>query len=148
MKIKCTFTPDYIYELKENEVFVFGSNKNGNHFGGAAKLAYEKFGAQWGVGEGHTGQSYAIPTLNENMEKVTEKELEDSFFKFFQYADDNRQFLFYVTKVGCGIAGWDLEEVKRIFWQAAVLITPDPDDWEWIAIPSNIIIPKCFVRNK
>lgn len=64
------FTPENISELKENEVFVFGSNKNGNHAGGAARIAVEKFGAVMGQAEGLQGQSYAIPTLDENMEKV------------------------------------------------------------------------------
>lgn len=137
------FTPDFIEELKYDEVFVFGSNKNGNHFGGAARVAYEKFGAEWGVGEGHTGQSYALPTLNEDMEKVTEDELEDSFAKLIQYADDNRQLTFYVTKVGCGIAGWDINEVRKIFWNAVKRVAPDPD---WMpSLPTNVIIPKDFL---
>lgn len=142
MDEKRKFTPETIDELKANEVFVFGSNRNGNHYGGAAKVAYEKFGAEWGVGEGHTGQSYALPTLDENMEKVTEDELEDSFAKLIGYADDNRQLTFYVTKVGCGIAGWDIETVKRCFWKGAAEVSPDP---EWKSIPSNVIIPEEFV---
>lgn len=139
---KRKFTPETIDELKANEVFVFGSNRNGNHYGGAAKVAYEKFGAEWGVGEGHTGQSYALPTLDENMEKVTEDELEDSFAKLIGYADDNRQLTFYVTKVGCGIAGWDVETVRRCFWKGAAEVSPDP---EWRSIPSNVIIPEEFL---
>lgn len=74
-------TPECIDTLADNEVFVFGSNRNGNHYGGAARIAYERFGAEWGVGEGHTGQSYALPTLDENMEKVTEDELIDSLLR-------------------------------------------------------------------
>lgn len=69
------FTPDNIQELKENQIFVFGSNMNGNHAGGAARLAVEKFGAIMGQAEGIQGQSYAIPTLDEDMEKVTEEDL-------------------------------------------------------------------------
>lgn len=57
------FTPDSITELKENEIFVFSSNKAGNHAAGAAKLAVEKFGAVMGEAEGLQGQSYAIPIL-------------------------------------------------------------------------------------
>ena len=135
-------TPEYIDTLADNEVFVFGSNRNGNHYGGAARIAYERFGAEWGVGEGHTGQSYALPTLDENMERVTEDELIDSFAKMLGYADDNRQLTFLVTKVGCGIAGWDIEDVRRCFWKGAAAISPDP---EWRGIPSNVIIPEEFV---
>lgn len=135
-------TPECIDTLADNEVFVFGSNRNGNHYGGAARIAYERFGAEWGVGEGHTGQSYALPTLDENMERVTEDELIDSFAKMLGYADDNRQLTFLVTKVGCGIAGWDIEDVRRCFWKGAAAVSPDP---EWRGIPSNVIIPEEFV---
>lgn len=135
-------TPECIDTLADNEVFVFGSNRNGNHYGGAARTAYERFGAEWGVGEGHTGQSYALPTLDENMEKVTEDELIDSFAKMIGYADDNRQLTFLVTKVGCGIAGWDIEDVKRCFWKGVAAVSSDP---EWRGIPSNVIIPEEFV---
>lgn len=137
------WTPDDIDRLADNEVFVFGSNLNGNHGGGAARTAYERFGAEWGVGEGHTGQSYALPTLNEDMEKVTEGELIDSFAKLISYADDNRQLTFLITKVGCGIAGWDIKEVRKCFWKAVAVVSPDP---EWGGIPSNVIIPEDFVE--
>lgn len=53
------FTPEMITELRDNEVFVFGSNLAGRHAGGAARFAYNKFGAIWGQGEGLQGQSYA-----------------------------------------------------------------------------------------
>ena len=49
--------------LKENEIFVFGSNIKGAHLGGAARAAYNKFGAEWGNGEGLQGNSYALPTM-------------------------------------------------------------------------------------
>ena len=87
------FTPDNIQELKENQIFVFGSNMNGNHAGGAARLAVERFGAIMGRAEGIQGQSYAIPTLDEDMEKVTEEvqclvclfELRHKFIKIFKH---------------------------------------------------------------
>ena len=72
------FTPERIDELKPDEIFVFGSNMNGAHMGGAARIAYENFEATWGESEGLTGRSYAIPTLDENMEKVSESALEAS----------------------------------------------------------------------
>lgn len=135
------YTPEIIKELKKNEIFVFGSNRNGNHWGGAAKLAYEKFGAEWGIGEGHTGHCYALPTLDENMNRVTEEDLKNSFAKLIIYADNNRQLTFLVTKVGCGIAGWDIETVKRCFWKGVYEVSPAP---HWHGIPTNIIIPKEF----
>ena len=57
------YTPDRILELKENEIFVFGSNLAGAHGGGAARLAYNRFGAEWGEGVGLHGRTYAIPTM-------------------------------------------------------------------------------------
>lgn len=58
-------TPDCIRELEVNEIFVFGSNLNGYHGGGAARLAMNKWGARWGKGVGIQGQTYAIPTMKE-----------------------------------------------------------------------------------
>ena len=46
--MKDKFTPNYIESLEENEVFVFGSNLDGYHIGGAARIAKERFGAVWG----------------------------------------------------------------------------------------------------
>ena len=54
------FIPERITELKPNEIFLFGSNLAGSHGGGAARLAYNRFGAIWGKGEGLQGQSYAL----------------------------------------------------------------------------------------
>ena len=111
------FTPEKIEELKPGEIFVFGSNMNGAHMGGAARIAYDNFGAKWGKSEGLTGHSYAIPTLDKNMEKVSESVLEASIDKFIDFVLNNQQLTFYLTKIGCGIAGWDIEDVKRIFWK-------------------------------
>ena len=55
------YTPERITSLRADEVFVFGSNLAGMHGGGAARAAFEKFGAVWGCGVGLQGQSYAIP---------------------------------------------------------------------------------------
>lgn len=112
------FTPERIEELKPGEIFVFGSNMNGAHIGGAARIAYDNFGAKWGKSEGLTGHSYAIPTLDKNMEKVSESALEASIDKFIDFVLNNQQLTFYLTKIGCGIAGWYIEDVKRIFWKA------------------------------
>lgn len=64
------YTPDRISELKENEIFVFGSNIEGAHGGGAARLAYNRFGAVWGLGTGIQGRSYAIPTMQGGVETI------------------------------------------------------------------------------
>lgn len=61
---------NYITQLAPNEVFVFGSNLQGMHGGGAARLAYREFGAEWGQGVGLFGQSYAIPTMQGGVETI------------------------------------------------------------------------------
>jgi hypothetical protein len=104
-----------ITELKDNQIFVFGSNKNGEHLGGAAKQAYEQFGAEWGVGEGLTGQSYAFPTLDENMKQVSEEELIKSIDKLILTCGRYPDKEFLLTPVGTGIAGFSLEYIKELF---------------------------------
>ena len=107
------FTPDRITELGENEIFVFGSNLAGAHGGGAALLAYRKFGAIWGQGVGLQGQSYGIPTMQGGVETI--KPYVDEFIAF---AKAHPELLFYVTKIGCGIAGFTEEEISPLFAQA------------------------------
>jgi len=136
------YTPEIITSLESNEVFVFGSNKNGHHTGGAARVAYEKFGAKWGMFEGIANNSYAIPTLNEYMDKVSKIDLEDSIAKFIDFVLTNQHLTFYLTKIGCGIAGWSIEEVKDIFWKVIEVFRPALE--KEAHLPANLIIPKEF----
>ena len=124
------FTPELIKQLNENEVFVFGSNKAGNHAGGAARTAVEKFGAVMGQGEGIQGQSYAIPTIDENMEKVSLDDLQQSLFHFCLYAEQESDKTFYLTKIGMGIAGFTLDEMLEVVNR--------------VDLPRNVIIPEEF----
>ncbi|MBP5398349.1 MAG: hypothetical protein J6Y32_06990 [Bacteroidales bacterium] len=103
-------TPDLITSLKADEVFVFGSNLAGMHGGGAAYAAFRKFGAVWGCGVGHRGQSYAIPTMQGGVETI--KPYVDGFI---DYAVTHPEFFFYVTRIGCGIAGFRDEEIAPLF---------------------------------
>lgn len=115
-------------ELKENEIFVFGSNLNGNHYGGAAKQAHEQFGAEWGVGEGMTGQCYAFPTLNKEMEQRHHLALEESVRKLFHCAVENPEKTFLLTKVGCGIAGYGEQYMISLFRDMPKNVIK-PEDW-------------------
>ena len=110
------FTPEIISELKENEIFVFGSNLNGYHAGGAACVAMEKFGAVWGRGVGLQGQSYAIPTMQGGVETI--KPFVDEFYRF---AVEHPEYKFLVTRIGCGIAGFTPEEIAPLFISAIEL---------------------------
>ena len=108
-------TPSMINSLMSNEIFVFGSNEKGMHMGGAARIAYEKFGAEWGNGEGLQGQSYALPTMEgeDNTRRAVKM--------FTEYAYDHPEYLFYVTQVGCGIAGYTPEQIAPMFESASQL---------------------------
>lgn len=108
-------TPSIIKGLMDDEIFVFGSNAQGMHIGGAARIAYEKFGAEWGNGEGLQGQSYALPTME------GENNLRKAVSRFIEYAEEHDEYLFYVTPVGCGIAGYTSDQVAPLFVKAAVL---------------------------
>ena len=138
------FTPEYIEDLHPSEVFVFGSNAAGNHYGGAARLAFDKFGAVWGVGEGLRGNSYAIPTLNSNMTVVSGGSLRYSLKEFLRVVECNPGYTFLLTKIGCGIAGWSVETVARIFWEVASEFYKG----KWYAyvgsLPENLVIPVEF----
>ena len=120
------YTPERITELKPNEIFVFGSNLAGAHGGGAARLAYNRFDAIWGQGIGLQGQSYAIPTMQGGVETI--KPYVDEFICF---AQTRPELKFYVTQIGCGIAGFKVEDIAPLF-QAAIDV-------------ENIILPKAFV---
>jgi hypothetical protein len=114
-----------ITSLKPNEIFVFGSNKEGRHAGGAAKQAHEQFGAEWGIGEGLTGQCYALPTMEGKQSFM------DSISRFRKCAAEHPALTFLLTKVGTGIAGYSEKEVKAMF------AFKKKGGW-----PSNIIMPK------
>lgn len=107
--------PSVIYSLAPNEIFVFGSNALGMHHAGAARVAYNEFGAEWGNGEGLQGQSYSIPTMEgEHNTKL-------AIMRFTQYAKEHPELQFLVTPVGCGIAGYTPEEIAPMFKDAAYL---------------------------
>ncbi len=125
--IRPPFTPVFITELTDDEVFVFGSNLAGQHGGGAARIAYETFGAEWGVGVGLTGQSYAIPTMQGGVETI--KPYVDDFIAF---AKAHQELFFYVTRIGCGIAGFRDRDIAPLFADALGV--------------ENICLPESFVR--
>ena len=121
------FTPERIMDLKPNEIFVFGSNLAGSHGGGAARLAYNRFGAIWGQGVGLQGQSYGIPTMHGGVDAI--KPYVD---KFIEFAKQHPEYKFLVTKIGCGIAGFTIDEMAPLF-QGAIDV-------------ENVILPKEFVE--
>ena len=106
-------TPEFITELQPGEIFVFGSNLKGLHGGGAAYVAYRKFGAIMGQGVGLQGQSYGIPTMQGGVETI--RPYVDDFIKF---AKEHPNLTFLVTRIGCGIAGFTDAEISPLFENA------------------------------
>ena len=112
-KINKRFTPDRVENLSQCEIFVFGSNLQGQHMGGAARMAYEKFGAEWGVGDGPTGRCYAIPTMHGGLSDIRPYAV-----KFIAYAKEHPNNRFLLTRVGCGIAGFKDDDMAPLFEDA------------------------------
>ena len=117
-------TPANITKLKKKEIFVFGSNAEGNHAGGAAKLAVDKFGAYKGQGRGLQGNSYAIDTMS-GLEVIPEQ-----IAAFILAAKDLPERVFFVTEIGCGIAGFTPEQIAPMFKEAMAI--------------ENIYLPESF----
>ena len=107
---KNRITPEWIDTLKDNEIFVFGSNLAGMHGGGAARVARLRFGAVLGNGVGIQGQSYAIPTMQGGVETIRPY-VDD----FIAYAQQHPSLHFLVTPIGCGIAGFEPEDIAPLF---------------------------------
>jgi len=125
-------TPNDIQTLNENEIFVFGSNAVGSHGGGAAWLAHRQFGALMGVGEGFTGQCYAVPTLDVNLERVQLRPLFNSLQKLRNEILANPDKHFLITRLGCGIAGFQDFEVAPLMYDFTEL--------------ENVSLPKEFIE--
>lgn len=121
------FTPESIDILEPNQIFVFGSNLQGHHAGGAARVAHRKFGAIWGQGVGLQGQSYAIPTMQGGVETI--KPYVD---EFIQFAKNHQEYTFLVTRIGCGIAGFKDSEIAPLFRDAVNC--------------GNVILPRSFAE--
>ena len=113
-----------IESLRPNEVFVFGSNADGAHGGGAAKFAHDRFGAIWGQSEGLQGQSYGIDTMS-GLDVFREQAR-----RFVEFATAHPELRFLVTEVGCGIAGYTPRQVAGFFAGA----------------PENVVLPASFVE--
>lgn len=119
------FTPDNVMSLRDNEIFVFGSNLYGFHSGGAAKVALQKFGATWGQGTGLQGRSYAIPTTQGDVD-----EIRPFVNDFLHFALKHPDKTFLVTRIGCGVAGFSDDAIAPLFEEALTM--------------KNIVLPRSF----
>ena len=125
-------TPEFITSLEPNEIFVFGSNLKGMHGGGAAYIAYRKFGAIMGQGVGLQGQSYAIPTMQGGVETIR-----PYVDEFIQFAKQHPTLTFLVTRIGCGIAGFTDDEISPLFKDEISPLFKGAHEVENIVLPPN-----------
>jgi hypothetical protein len=111
------------------EIFVFGSNLIGIHGAGAAKEAVQSYGAQWGSPIGLVGQSYAIPTKDRYIATMPIEEIEPFVTRFLDFAHSAPDKEFFVTRIGCGLAGYEDFQIAPLFKRA-----PEncnfPKEWE------------------
>ena len=122
-------TTGVVSSLENNEIFVFGSNESGRHGKGAAKNA-RSWGAKIGVGEGLSGQTYAIPTKDKNVKTLSLHKIEKYVQNFTEFAQQHTEFLFLVTEIGCGLAGYKADAIAPMFVRASEL--------------QNVILPQSF----
>ena len=132
------YTPEIISSLEENQIFCFGSNQRGAHGAGSALLARKAFGAVLGDMEGLTGQCYALPTKDENIQTRPLNKIGESFQKFIKCVLDNPQLDFLLTKVGCGLAGYTTDDIAGEFWHGMEYNGQKK-------IPVNLWVPREFI---
>jgi hypothetical protein len=101
--------------MENKKIFVFGSNLAGRHGKGAALAAYREHGAVYGQGIGLQGNSYAIPTKDENLNTLPLHKIQRYVDNFVKFAVLNAEMKFEVTRVGCGLAGYEDDDIAPMF---------------------------------
>jgi len=131
--------PKNIQDLKDNEIFIFGSNTDGRHGAGAAAYALKHFGAVYGKGVGLAGQSYAIPTRkffkneynNWELRTLELSKIARYVYDFIGFASVHKEKDFLVSEIGCGHAGLIPEDIAPLFAGAITM--------------SNVFLPQSFI---
>lgn len=116
--------------MERKHIFVFGSNLAGRHGAGSAKEALLNHGAVYGVGEGPQGNSWAIPTKDEDFNVLSLKTIEAFVNYFIMFAEENLQYQFDVVPIGCGLAGYTPEQIAPMFKDS----------------PPNVNLPQSFKK--
>lgn len=109
---------DKVFEPRPGRIFVFGSNRAGIHGAGAASYAYRYQGAEWEEGEGLYGESYALPTKGYRLETLPLEEIQKHVEKFLEFARSRPDLEFFVTRIGCGLAGYEDSQIAPMFLNA------------------------------
>lgn len=115
--------------MTTKQIFVFGSNLAGRHGAGAALYAYQNHGAEYGVGVGRCNDSYAIPTKDRKIRTMPLDRIEQHINDFRDYANANPELDFFVTRLGCGLAGYADRDIAPMFHD----------------MPHNVILPRAWV---
>lgn len=102
------------------EIFVFGSNRAGRHGKGAALYAFQHYNAEPGVGEGLTGNAYAIPTKGERLERLSFPEIDEAVCRFLMFAKMTPEMRFLLTPIGTGLAGHGKADVWNVMKREGV----------------------------
>jgi hypothetical protein len=114
-------------------IFVFGSNLAGRHGAGAAADAVRLYGAEYGVGEGLTGASYALPTKDKNIQTLPLEEIDRHIATFVEFARKNPIYIFRLTPVGCGLANLNVTDIISILKRYDV--------------PDNVVLTKSWLEH-
>lgn len=146
------FYNGFINDLKDNEIFVFGSNPEGRHGAGTAKIAKDKFGAIYGKGRGIQGKSYALPTKNlkagyteqisirkkityekDGYKSITAEQIKTNIKELYSYARKNKDKVFYIAyqNNGFNLNGYTGEEMFDLFTKN-------------VQVPENILISDTY----
>jgi hypothetical protein len=128
--MKFNYHKDGTSPKDKDVIFVFGSNLSGIHGAGAAKEARANFGAVWREYLGFTGNSYAIPTVNKNISgKINLEKIEKYINDFVDATHEHKDKKFFVTRVGCGLAGYSNEDIAPLFSGCNPENCTFPDTW-------------------
>jgi len=104
--------------MSRRSIFVFGSNLAGIHGAGAALFAKTNHGAIYGQGEGLQGDSYGIPTKSRYLRTLPLDKIHLHVQKFLAFATEHPELEFEVTRVGCGLAGYQDTDIAPMFSSA------------------------------
>ena len=130
---KIRVSAKYIDKLSDNEIFVFGSNTQGAHGGGAARTAMN-WGAIYGQAFGLQGKTFAIPTVDYTKSgKMSIETIKEYVDRFLDFAKENKDKKFLVTEIGCGIAGFKVSDIAPLFKDAL------KDEFDNIYLPQSFI---------
>lgn len=125
-----SYTPDNITELQPYEILCGGTNEQGKHGGGLAKIMHRKWGYPWGKAEGLHGQIYGLPTKSTPWKTLPLDEIKVYVDRYIQHASQDHNHLYLTTRIGCGLAGYNVADIAPLFFNALYY--------------ENIILPEDF----